>query len=174
MDGNSLKLRRRINLSAVTAIKEGTSEANMILIEVGKENTVALTYVGQDRNEWIKALSDAMNGCNQSRVFGVALEDLMIKNGNFRETDIPPFIVTALDVIDSNGLEQEGIFRVSGSVLTIRNAKEAINQGQNVDFNSYDIYSVAGIVQTWLRYAKKSRQILLLTICYPENSLILS
>jgi len=45
----------------------------------------------------------------------------------------------------------EGIFRVSGSVLTIRMAKEALNQGLNVDYSNYDIHSVAGVVQTWLR-----------------------
>jgi len=40
---------------------------------------------------------------------------------------------------------------VSGSVFSIRQVKEAINQGLPVEYSTMDIHSVAGIVQTWLR-----------------------
>jgi len=86
-----------------------------------------------------------------SRAFGVPLEDLMTLNKKEKGLDVPSFVVAALDIIDTHGLEVEGIFRVSGSVLTIRMAKEALNQGLNVDYTNYDIHSVAGVVQTWLR-----------------------
>jgi len=65
--------------------------------------------------------------------------------------DVPSYVVAALDTIDTLGLEVEGIFRVSGSVLTIRIAKETLNQGLPIDYSNYDIHSVAGVVQTWLR-----------------------
>jgi hypothetical protein len=75
----------------------------------------------------------------------------MSLNKKEKGLDVPSFVVAALDTIDTHGLEVEGIFRVSGSVLTIRMAKEALNQGLSVDYSNYDIHSVAGVVQTWLR-----------------------
>lgn len=77
--------------------------------------------------------------------FGVPLTELMTKNEREKTLDIPSFITEALDTIDTTGtgwlyvsrqhtyhfagIEVEGIFRVSGSVVTIRHSKEAINQG---------------------------------------------
>lgn len=62
-------------------------------------------------------------------VFGVPLAELMTKHEKEQLNDIPSFIAEALDTIDATGIEMEGIFRVSGSVLAIRGIKDAINQG---------------------------------------------
>lgn len=49
------------------------------------------------------------------------------------------------------GFETEGIFRVSGSVVNVKKLKEAVEEGDKVDFNDYTVHDVAGLIKLYLR-----------------------
>lgn len=76
--------------------------------------------------------------------FGVALENRNTKG-------IPSIVTDCCDYIIKNGLDQEGIFRTSGSKSKMDLAIRKWNLGCLVDLDSLGIHAVAGLLKCFIR-----------------------
>jgi len=55
-------------------------------------------------------------------------------------------------LVESKGIEEEGIFRVSGAQVDVRNIKKKFDQGKKVDLNQVkNPHTVAGVLKLWFR-----------------------
>eukprot|EP00026_Physarum_polycephalum_P004986 Phypoly_transcript_05012.p1 GENE.Phypoly_transcript_05012~~Phypoly_transcript_05012.p1 ORF type:complete len:624 (+),score=137.22 Phypoly_transcript_05012:112-1983(+) len=83
-------------------------------------------------------------GKSKSKVFGVDLD------GNSKE--IPPILETCVVYLDATGLEMEGVFRKSGSVVLMNQYKAKFDNGEPVDFSDVsDPHIVAGLLKMFIR-----------------------
>ncbi|XP_055301082.1 rac GTPase-activating protein 1-like [Sitodiplosis mosellana] len=65
---------------------------------------------------------------------------------------IPPLIVHCINEVESRGLLEKGIYRVSGSEKEIKSLKERILRGKSVlNLSSVDIHVVCGCIKDFLR-----------------------
>lgn len=105
----------------------------------------------KERSDWIAEI----NKVNVITVFGNdyynALQVNPTKPGHF--IPIPFFIVSAIEFIEENGLDNEGVYRLNGSAQKIDNMVTAINQNVNVKFN--EINDTTGIIKLYLRKLRK-------------------
>lgn len=111
--------------------------------------------------QWLAILNKI---CHKS-IFGQPLEEVLFVDPHFEENscicsfksnNLPasvPFIVLSLTQnIEQRGLNEEGIFRVSGSVKEMRKLCELINnEHETYDLNSFDIHVVASVFKKFLR-----------------------
>jgi len=79
--------------------------------------------------------------------FGLSLLKLAEKE---KGRKLPEFVEKAIAAIEKN-LNEEGIFRVSGTTDKVNKIKESYNTGQTVDFSTIDIHSVAGALKLFYR-----------------------
>eukprot|EP00026_Physarum_polycephalum_P001488 Phypoly_transcript_01490.p1 GENE.Phypoly_transcript_01490~~Phypoly_transcript_01490.p1 ORF type:complete len:1106 (-),score=253.34 Phypoly_transcript_01490:41-3337(-) len=143
-------IKRKVALAnVVNAVVAGGST---VQVEVQQEPPLAFSLPSYfEAQKWVDVLKETLQSLYNTKVFGVPLTDLMTKHEREMSNDIPSFIAEALDAIDATGLEVEGIFRVSGSVIQIRGVKETVNQGLPIDYRALDTHVVAGMVQNWIR-----------------------
>jgi hypothetical protein len=84
-------------------------------------------------------------------IFGGRLVDAKKRAPN----KVPLFLEKSLAYLEQNGLDSEGLFRVSGSLENIRKIKEAIEKGQgDVDYDKTpvrDAHEVAGVIKLYFR-----------------------
>ncbi|KAJ5460146.1 uncharacterized protein N7458_001698 [Penicillium daleae] len=86
-------------------------------------------------------------------VFGVSLNDLYARDG----TAVPFIVYQCFQAVELFGLENEGIYRLSGSANHINHMKAVFdNDASKVDFTSpenfyHDVNSVAGLVKQFFR-----------------------
>jgi hypothetical protein len=65
---------------------------------------------------------------------------------------IPPFLSSALDFLETKGLDTQGIFRVSPPKSALDELKKKIDQGKPVDWNIIDdVHTVTGTFKLFLR-----------------------
>ncbi|XP_078788077.1 protein FAM13A isoform X4 [Oryzias latipes] len=85
-----------------------------------------------------------------SSVFGVTLETLRENEQMIR--GIPLVLRDMVEYLDSNGLQQQGLFRLSGSVLRTRQLRLRWDQGERVDLDhEADVTTVASLLKLFLR-----------------------
>lgn len=84
----------------------------------------------------------------KSRIFGVPLLDVLVK-----ENEATPRIIThSIEYLEENGMDQEGLFRLSGGKAEIESMRTSIDRGGDVNFaHVYDSHSVSGLVKMFLR-----------------------
>ncbi|KAM9970815.1 hypothetical protein ACTFIR_002679 [Dictyostelium discoideum] len=81
------------------------------------------------------------------KVFGVPIEKTVIGNN-----EIPAVVLQTIDYIEKKAMDIVGIFRLSGSVLTIEQWKAKYDKGERVDlFQEVDPHAVAGLLKLYLR-----------------------
>jgi RhoGAP domain len=98
-------------------------------------------------------------------VFGVKLDVLVQREGR----DVPWVIEKLLDEIERRGmsisanltvgLDEVGLYRVPGSMMSVKALAAALNAGQDVDMDDprwLDINVVAGTLKSWLRELPES------------------
>eukprot|EP01114_Cavostelium_apophysatum_P013587 TRINITY_DN3323_c0_g1_i1.p1 TRINITY_DN3323_c0_g1~~TRINITY_DN3323_c0_g1_i1.p1 ORF type:complete len:503 (+),score=134.88 TRINITY_DN3323_c0_g1_i1:163-1671(+) len=64
---------------------------------------------------------------------------------------VPPFISAAFQYILDKGLDEEGIFRVSGSISSVQRLQRALASGEKQTFHKDDPYDVACLVKVFFR-----------------------
>lgn len=94
-------------------------------------------------------------------MFGEVVTDLMTKSSAENGRSIPFFAEKAINFIDKNGktlrwltlqgLDVEGIFRLSGSAKDIEKMKDQLDRGKDVELNGKDCHAIAGLLKLWLR-----------------------
>jgi len=101
--------------------------------------------VGDPKKE-SKEMKKQENGEAQPS-FGVPLEELFAREGGV----LPSFFVKMVQFLEAKGLHEEGLLRLSGSVAEINKMKEALQHGEDVDFNEHDPHAVTGLLKLFLR-----------------------
>ncbi|KAL6927754.1 hypothetical protein ACO0SA_004377 [Hanseniaspora valbyensis] len=87
-------------------------------------------------------------------VFGNLLHFALIKSKkNYESYDIPTVVYNCLQrlYVDKHQLDEEGIFRISGSALTIKNLIEKFDSEFDVSLKDVDVHVVTGLLKTYLR-----------------------
>lgn len=84
-------------------------------------------------------------------VFGVPLE-VATKNTRLPDgVELPRVFREGIVHIEENGLEVEGIYRVSGMKSKVEALKESYEQGKSVDLHEFEPEAVASLVKLYLR-----------------------
>ncbi|XP_052598109.1 rho GTPase-activating protein 4 isoform X4 [Peromyscus californicus insignis] len=87
--------------------------------------------------------------CNQ-RLFGGDLEKFIRSSGQ----PVPPVVESCIRFINLNGLQHEGIFRVSGAQARISEIRDAFERGEDPlveGCTAHDLDSVAGVLKLYFR-----------------------
>jgi len=94
-----------------------------------------------------KDVSDTSNP-----IFGAPIEDL-VSRPDACVDGVPKFIISALEYIQINALDEEGLFRISGSLETIKTMRNEIDKGIEMDFtkSATSPHNVTGLVKLFLR-----------------------
>jgi len=87
-------------------------------------------------------------------MFGATLEEVMDLQKDSHPTHHLPWVLTLLadKIIEFNGLEMEGIFRVPGDIDEVNALKVALDSGDHVkNFGTQDPSVCASLLKEWLR-----------------------
>ncbi|ORY84764.1 hypothetical protein BCR37DRAFT_412452 [Protomyces lactucae-debilis] len=94
------------------------------------------------RNSQVLNVSTAM--------FGVNLDVLCARE----DCSIPRIALQLMDAIERKGLDEVGIYRISGSLATVNRLKQCFDTGRPVELENEqwsDIHAIAGAFKLWLR-----------------------
>lgn len=111
-----------------------------------------------DSEIWLKALTRAKNSAPQTsqstrqmgRVFGVPVAVVC----NREQAAIPYICEVLLNEIEARGLDEVGLYRISGSLNNVNALKQAFDNGERPDMNDdrwYDVNTLAGCFKLYLR-----------------------
>ena len=82
------------------------------------------------------------------QVFGVDLTTI----ANMDRSEVPKLVKQCVEAIEKRGLNDTGIYRVSGNSSSVMEIKEKFNEGEEVDFSQYtDINIITGALKMFLR-----------------------
>ncbi|KAI7855215.1 hypothetical protein BDC45DRAFT_462339 [Circinella umbellata] len=117
----------------------------------GKNGTTAVTAGAA--GDWLKENAESP-GPNQ--VFGIPLEEAIKVAKVSDQYELPAIVYRCIDYLEAkDAIQEEGIYRLSGSALKIRNLKSRFNEEGDVDLlasdEHYDIHAVSGLLKLWLR-----------------------
>lgn len=101
------------------------------------------------------SLAHRMSQPGSSQVFGVPLDILAARE----KRNVPLVVEKLLSHIEKYGLEDVGLYRISGSVGAINSLKQAFDRGDDVsedDERMADVNAVAGCVKLYLRELPES------------------
>ncbi|KAF8472758.1 hypothetical protein BDZ91DRAFT_448119 [Kalaharituber pfeilii] len=89
-------------------------------------------------------------------VFGVSLEEAIAVSRPFGVTaPLPAVVYRCIEYLDAkNAVNEEGIFRLSGSNLVIKGLRDRFNSESDVNLlasEEYDVHAVAGLLKLYLR-----------------------
>ncbi|GAM24949.1 hypothetical protein SAMD00019534_081240 [Acytostelium subglobosum LB1] len=87
-------------------------------------------------------------------LFGLPLSVLMAEQSKHISLPIPFILNVCFEAIQAYGLQEEGLFRVSGSVLEIEALKTIFEQNTTyteMDLQQSDIHAVTGLVKSFFR-----------------------
>jgi Rho GTPase-activating protein 1 len=83
-------------------------------------------------------------------IFGVSLEETMKHPMNLY-TPIPLIVLKCIKYL-KNGIQTEGLFRLSGRAQRIEELKDAFDRGEVIDFSSeQDTHAIAGLLKLYFR-----------------------
>jgi len=86
-----------------------------------------------------------------SKVFGVELKTAVMRSNKSHHM-LPDVVYKCLIYLETKGVCEEGIFRMSGSATDILKMKEQFDQGQDYDVRScLNPHTVAGVLKLFLR-----------------------
>ncbi|XP_056312524.1 protein FAM13A isoform X6 [Danio aesculapii] len=84
------------------------------------------------------------------KTFGVSL--LELRDLGLLEDEVPAVVRRLVEHLQKQGLRQEGLFRVNGSVRTVENLRQRFDGGEAVDLDQEaDAFAVASLLKQFLR-----------------------
>lgn len=90
---------------------------------------------------------------NIQPVFGVTWDECL-KNDRHIMHSVPTVISSCLSELFERGIYEEGIFRISGSLLQMQELKRQINEGKKPNLDEQSIHNVAGLFKMFFRELK--------------------
>jgi len=77
------------------------------------------------------------------RMFGIPLEAGSVV--------VPATLLAWFDCLGERGLDEEGIFRVSGNAITRQKLQQALDNGESIKLHETDVHDVAGLIKLYFR-----------------------
>jgi hypothetical protein len=137
----------------VSGFPKGALEDIVLAAELENENELRLWF--QSTNG--KCANTALN-----RVFGMPLLHQLCHNqfGYVKKKSIgpeeplfllPPFLTQCIKYLTSDGIDQEGIFRIGHTVTEVQSYRDYFDTGAEIDLHGISPHCVAALMKTWLR-----------------------
>ncbi|WFD26563.1 hypothetical protein MNAN1_001546 [Malassezia nana] len=103
-----------------------------------------------DVGAYAAQVADHLGRTSASHVFGVPLRELYSRTGG---TVLPPSIERLLQEIETRGLQEQGIYRISGTRSAVERLQQVIDSQpvQHINFGSTDIHVLTNVFKMWLR-----------------------
>eukprot|EP00026_Physarum_polycephalum_P001139 Phypoly_transcript_01140.p1 GENE.Phypoly_transcript_01140~~Phypoly_transcript_01140.p1 ORF type:complete len:1157 (+),score=266.27 Phypoly_transcript_01140:117-3587(+) len=99
---------------------------------------------------WIFEITKALDQIEKRKIFGVPLAELM-QQTNEVGRDIPSFFENCMEFILANAIDEEGIFRLSGSTNDIEKMRVKVDQGLELAFYGIPYHNVSGLFKLFMR-----------------------
>ena len=168
VDGVLLTLT--INMQQGSPAKEVSSVNDGQVVEEGRGYLYMSTDKGFSAMTWIETiksnviLSKHLFGMPPRTVllktplFGVPLADIMAKqremlasDGSARNHDVPLFLDMIIAHLREKALDEEGLFRISGSTESVINLRYRLESGVQINFDREDIHTLTAVIKMFLR-----------------------
>jgi len=138
-----------INKVVVLPVADSAEYKNTFRMNV--EDTCQMLWTASNdgqKNEWIEMIRNAVvNWCN-TQVFGTSPETLMKRSADYEDGVVPHVFQDAMDYVEKEGLDKEGIFRISGNARTMEKIRLKLNTGHKVEYDSP--FNAAVMAKQWL------------------------
>lgn len=107
----------------------------------------------EERLEWIKAIKKVMYSSLGGAIFGQSLAETMQFESSKSKRKVPYIVDACIGFLRVYGTEIEGLFRLPGRMILVRELKEKFDVGEQVvlDINEMDVHSVASLLKQYLR-----------------------
>ncbi len=79
-------------------------------------------------------------------VFGSNLLNLCKKE----KRNVPIFVEEIIAVIETKGLDMDGIYRISGNLVDVQKVRQLVEHGKH-NFRDFDIHVLCGALKTFFR-----------------------
>jgi hypothetical protein len=137
-------------LSLVTSTSTLKRSNSAISALKKKRYNVVSSLIG---NSFTRSTFTTREASLEKQIFGLPLKEVMdAKNNSLAFNGLPLFLEKAIQRIQMNDMQTEGVFRLSGSALVINQLKERIDRGEEIEFNNdLDVHVVAGLIKSFLR-----------------------
>jgi len=100
------------------------------------------------RNEWVEKIRSAVLSWRSEQVFGASPEALMKRSASYEDGIVPHVFQDAYDYVVKNGLDLEGIFRISGNARTLEKLRLKLNTSHRIEHE--DAFTAAVLMKQWL------------------------
>jgi len=124
---------------------------NAIQLHVG-DNTISICATNfEEREIWLQALGEICEGYYKKRLFAIPIAE--IPNRPYQLTDgIPTMLYNGFkELLDPKVAITEGLFRISAPSLEIEGYREAIDDGNEVDFHGVNPHLICGLIKLYFR-----------------------
>ncbi|XP_052265586.1 rho GTPase-activating protein 24-like isoform X1 [Dreissena polymorpha] len=107
----------------------------------------------EERQDWIRAIRRTMYAGKGGAIFGTSLGETMQFERSRSARKVPYIVESCSEFLKLNGLETEGLFRLPGRMLLVRDLKDRFDEGEMVslDVEEVDVHSVASLLKQFLR-----------------------
>lgn len=111
----------------------------------------------EERQKWIKDIRKVMYSSFGGAIFGQSLEETMAFEHKLNRR-LPYIMEQCVHFLTKNGLDVEGIFRLPGRNLLIKELKERFDSAERVvfDIEEVDVHTVASLLKMYLRELPQS------------------
>lgn len=141
--------RHFINEIQCKELEDLEGNKSLLLYSDSEETNVFSFPTNELKDKWKNHILETIKGNERKRTFGVPLEILMAERevGN----DIPQFLELATFYLAEHALNEEGIFRLSGSARDIETLRRKIDKKVTISFEDVSVHSISGLVKLWIR-----------------------
>eukprot|EP01156_Anaeramoeba_ignava_P002644 Anaeramoba_ignava/a219025_45.p1 GENE.a219025_45~~a219025_45.p1 ORF type:complete len:276 (-),score=103.13 a219025_45:6-833(-) len=84
---------------------------------------------------------------NAPKLFHIYLDDF---SKNPEET-LFPFVDTCIQIIEEKGIDDEGVYRLSGSFSEINSIRKKLDEGESVDLNAFQVTTITSLFKLFFR-----------------------
>ncbi|GFX16736.1 rac GTPase-activating protein 1 [Trichonephila clavipes] len=85
----------------------------------------------------------------------LSLQNSIVSFNDSTSTKIPSIIFRCINEIESRGLGDVGLYRMSGSDREVKDFKEKLLKGKNLNMSKVDIHVICGVMKEFLRSLKE-------------------
>jgi len=121
----------------------------------------ARTQYQMKRDKLQSSHDDIANGTGEGNkaadpIFGISLDEAVLKSSQI-VSNVPDVVAMCIVYIREKAVEEEGIFRISGSQTKIKELRETIDEGLSVNLNEVnDVHVISGLLKLYFRELPQS------------------
>ncbi|OBS66455.1 hypothetical protein A6R68_05003 [Neotoma lepida] len=145
-----MKLQEYLSGRSILAKLQAKHEKLQEAIQQGNKEERKISWTQCTERKFHKSHHPCPSSQYNQRLFGGDLEKFIQSSGK----PLPPVVESCIRFINLNGLQHEGIFRVSGAQARISEIREAFERGEDPlvkGCTAHDLDSVAGVLKLYFR-----------------------